>query len=125
MIDDATYLAMIGAARLPGDSGSYSLEFSNKIEGRPGTFHGGAMIGFLECVALGVSEVSNSELEPLSMTIGFLRLAGAKALHASASITHQSHRIVRVHVTAWQDDPTKPVAEAKWLFATASRKGRP
>jgi acyl-coenzyme A thioesterase PaaI-like protein len=52
----------------------------------------------------------------VDVTVDFLRSARAVDSYARSTIIKQGRRIVSVHTTSWQGDPTKPIATAHTHF---------
>lgn len=86
--------------------------------------HGGVIGGFLETSAL-LHLMWLRESEELPRTVDFsvdyLRSGRAEALHARCSVTKHGKRVANVLMTAWQDDPSKPVAVARAHFLLSAR----
>jgi uncharacterized protein (TIGR00369 family) len=96
------------------------LEFGDKVLGRPGYLHGGAIGGLLEMAAFtalrAVLEDGGAPLrfKPVNVTVEFLRGGTEQPTYASARVTRAGRRIVNLTAEAWQDDRAKPIAVA-WL----------
>ncbi|HEX7855627.1 MAG TPA: PaaI family thioesterase [Sphingobium sp.] len=95
-----------------------ALDFSDAVRGNPGMFHGGVLGGLLELAAMNGLEAhlrlagGAARLRLITITIGYLRMAGPKRLFASATVLRAGRRLANLEVRAWQDDPAKPVATA-------------
>ncbi len=78
--------------------------------------HGGVVGAFLELTALlqlvelGESTESTRVPKPINFSIGYLRSAGNHETRGRAEIVKHGRRIANVRVTAWQEDPARPVA---------------
>ena len=88
--------------------------------GRPGFVHGGALGGLLEMAAILALQAELSQrreekrLKPVNVNIEFLRGATLERCYAMGRVTRAGRRIANVTAEAWQQDRTKPVAEA-WM----------
>lgn len=81
--------------------------------------HGGVIGAFLELTALlrlidesGTDRVA----KPINFAIDYLRSAGPATTRARADIFKLGRRVAVVHVVAWQDDPSRPVASGNGKF---------
>ncbi|WP_118856496.1 PaaI family thioesterase [Sphingomonas mesophila] len=106
----------------PTGDGGFTMPFHEDVVGRPGYLHGGAIAGLLEFAAFAtlrqaLGDVS-ATLKPVTVTIEFLRGAGASRgpTHADALIERLGKRIANVEATAWQTDRARPVATARINF---------
>jgi acyl-coenzyme A thioesterase PaaI-like protein len=52
----------------------------------------------------------------ITITVDYLRSAGAVDTHARGVITRQGRRVANVRVEAWQADRASPVASAHAIF---------
>jgi acyl-coenzyme A thioesterase PaaI-like protein len=52
----------------------------------------------------------------VSITVDYLRTGRAVDTYARATITSAGRRVARLHVSAWQDEPDRPVASAQTCF---------
>ncbi len=81
--------------------------------------HGGVIGGFMETAALlHLLWIRESAEIPrtVDFSVDYLRPGKADTLYAQCSITKQGKRVANVQMTAWQDDPEKPVAVARSHF---------
>jgi uncharacterized protein (TIGR00369 family) len=81
--------------------------------------HGGVIGAFLELTALlrlidesGTDRVA----KPINFAIDYLRSAGPATTRARADIFKLGRRVAVVHVVAWQDNPSRPVASGNGKF---------
>lgn len=97
------------------------LPFREEIIGNPilPAIHGGVIGAFLELTALlrlidesGTDRVA----KPINFAIDYLRSAGPTTTRARADIFKLGRRVAVVHVLAWQDDPSRPVASGNGKF---------
>lgn len=97
------------------------LPFRDEIVGnaRLPAVHGGVIGAFLELTALlRLIDESGTERvpKPITFSIDYLRSAGPNTTRARAEIFKLGRRIATVHVVAWQDDRSKPVAAGNGKF---------
>lgn len=110
----------IGIDRLDGTVPVLALDFSEKVHGRPGFLHGGAIGGLLEMAAIAALRVALAErgteprLKPVNVTVEFLRGGTEQRTYAIGRVTRAGRRIANVSAEAWQDDPARPIASA-WM----------
>ena len=110
----------IGVDRIDGAAPVLTLDFSEKVHGRPGFLHGGAIGGLLEMAAIAALRRALAErgavprLKPVNMTVEFLRGGTEQRTYAIGRVTRAGRRIANVSAEAWQDDPARPIASA-WM----------
>lgn len=110
----------IGVDRIEGAAPVLRLDFSEKVHGRPGFLHGGAIGGLLEMAAIAALRIALAErgavprLKPVNMTVEFLRGGIEQRTYAIGRVTRAGRRIANVSAEAWQDDPARPIASA-WM----------
>jgi uncharacterized protein (TIGR00369 family) len=108
-------------AMLEGDEIVARLAQSPHIIGNPAlpAIHGGVVGAFLETAAiLELLWTLDSIRVPktITITIDYLRSAGAQDTLARATVTKLGARVANVRALAWQGDPDKPVAAATANF---------
>jgi uncharacterized protein (TIGR00369 family) len=104
-----------------GDTLIGRLPFAESLIGNPRirALHGGVVGATLELTAIcELLRQPQTRAIPkiVTITVEYLRSAQAADLVARAEITRHGRRLASVRVTAWQDDPAKPVAAANALF---------
>ena len=110
----------IGVERFAAGVPVLTLEFAEKVLGRPGFLHGGAIAGLLEMAAIAALRLALAErgavprLKPVNMTVEFLRGGTEQRTFALGRVTRAGRRIANVSAEAWQDDPARPIATA-WM----------
>lgn len=75
--------------------------------------HGGVVGAFLELTALLqlLEQTDESRVpKPINFSISYLRSVGRRETRGHAEIVKHGRRIANVRVTAWQEDPARPVA---------------
>ena len=97
------------------------LPFRNEIVGNVmlPAIHGGVIGAFLELTALLrlIDESGTDHVpKPINFAIDYLRSAGPHTTRARADIFKLGRRVAVVHVVAWQDDPSRPVASGNGKF---------
>jgi len=134
LLESTPYTKMlgIGVTEEPaprGESGApvFVLRFSEDIIGnvRLPAIHGGVIGAFLETTALAtLIWASDSEYLPKTIDISIEYLRSGKPLDtfAQATITKHGRRVANVRVTAWQDDPSRPIAAAHGHFLIKPRE---
>ena len=122
LIAAVPYCAWLGVrARVEGGRIVLEMPFAPKLVGNPilPAIHGGVIGSLLETAAIVaiVRETGGSALpKPVDITIDYLRSAGPRMSHASATLARQGRRVVNVHASMWQDDEAKPVAALRGHF---------
>ena len=110
----------IGVERIDGVAPLLTLDFSEKVHGRPGFLHGGAIGGLLEMAAITALRMALAQrgevprLKPVNVTVEFLRGGTEQRTYAIGRVTRAGRRIANVSAEAWQDDPARPIASA-WM----------
>jgi uncharacterized protein (TIGR00369 family) len=95
------------------------LDFSERIQGRPGFVHGGALSGLMEMAAIAALRVElarrgeATKLKPVNVQVEFMRGGRNKRTYALGEVTRVGRRVALVNASAWQDDPAKPIALAQ------------
>lgn len=95
------------------------VDFSDKIAGRPGFLHGGAMSGLMEMAGIAalLAELDRrgerAKLKPVNIQVEFMRGGTQQRTFAGGSVTRAGRRVALVNVEAWQDDRAKPIALAQ------------
>ena len=97
------------------------LPFRDELVGnaRLPAIHGGVIGAFLELTAiLRLVDANRADRvpKPITFSIDYLRTAGPATTRARADIFKLGRRIANVHVVAWQDDPSRPVASGNGKF---------
>ncbi len=96
------------------------VDFSPRVQGRPGFLHGGAMSGLMEMAgfaALRAQLAARGEaamrLKPVNIQVEFLRGGTEQVTYAKGNVTRAGRRVALVNIEAWQDDRAKPIALAQ------------
>lgn len=96
-----------------------AAEFSDRMMGRPGFLHGGAMSGLMEMAAVAALRAElarrgeNMRLKPVNVQVEFMRGGTEQITYAVGNVTRAGRRVALVNAEAWQDDRKKPIALAQ------------
>ena len=94
------------------------MPFANKVQGRPGFLHGGAISGLLEMAAVAAIQHALHErgdeasFKQVNVTIDFMRGGVRQTTFAVGEVTRLGRTMANVEARAWQDDPAKPITIA-------------
>ena len=95
------------------------VDFSDRIQGRPGFLHGGAMSGLMEMAAMAALRAElerrgeQMKLKPVNVQVEFMRGGTEQRTYAMGKVTRAGRRVALVNAEAWQDDRSKPIALAQ------------
>ena len=95
------------------------FDYSERVAGRPGFLHGGAMSGLMEmaCMAALRAEMERRgetmKLKPVNVQVEFMRGGTEQRTFAMGSVTRAGRRVALVNAECWQDDRAKPIALAQ------------
>jgi uncharacterized protein (TIGR00369 family) len=93
-----------------------AMPFADKVQGRPGFLHGGAISGLLEMAAIAAihralrAKGSDSAIKQVNVTIDFMRGGLNQMTYAVGEVTRLGRTMANVEARAWQDDQEKPIA---------------
>ncbi|RKF16589.1 PaaI family thioesterase [Roseovarius spongiae] len=127
-----------------GDELTGVMAYDDKLIGNPilPALHGGATAAFLEVTAIiGLSwavlwpEIESGAIDPATLaagrmprlpktidfTIDYLRTGLPRDAYARAQISRSGRRYASVHVEAWQDNRSRPFAQASGHFLMPRR----
>ncbi|WP_374282173.1 PaaI family thioesterase [Novosphingobium sp.] len=96
-----------------------SVPFSERMMGRPGFLHGGAMSGLMEMAAFAALRAEldrrgeRMRLKPVNIQVEFMRGGTEQTTYAMGTVTRAGRRVALVNAEAWQDDRSKPIALAQ------------
>uniref|UniRef100_UPI0035CAB8E5 PaaI family thioesterase n=1 Tax=uncultured Sphingomonas sp. TaxID=158754 RepID=UPI0035CAB8E5 len=119
------YADLLGIVIAEGDNPTLLLMPSAvTLLGRPGYLHGGAIGGLLEMAAIvalrhALAEDGGGQIKPINVTVDYMRGGREKPTHAKGVVTRLGGRVANVEASAWQDDPTKPIAAARMNYLIA------
>lgn len=92
------------------------MPFADKVQGRPGFLHGGAISGLLEMAAIAAihqalrTKGSDSGIKQVNVTIDFMRGGLGQMTYAVGEVVRLGRTMANVEARAWQDDRSKPIA---------------
>ncbi len=122
LFDAIPYAKFLGlTAALHGDELITTMRYSDHLIGNPAlpALHGGTLGALIESAAI-FELLWRAETvvlpKTITLTIDYLRSAGAADTHARGLITRQGRRISNVRIEAWQGDRSSPVASAHGIF---------
>ncbi len=115
------YAAALGIGIDDADAASPVLwfDYSDRVSGRPGFLHGGAMSGLMEMAAIAALRAELARrgeamrLKPVNVAVEFMRGGTEQRTFASGTVTRAGRRVALVNAICWQDDPAKPIALAQ------------
>ena len=94
------------------------MPFAQKVQGRPGFLHGGAISGLLEMAAVAAIAYALRErrdearFKQVNVTVDFMRGGTPQPTFAVGTITRMGRTMANVEARAWQDNPEKLMATA-------------
>jgi uncharacterized protein (TIGR00369 family) len=94
------------------------MPFAQKVQGRPGFLHGGAISGLLEMAAVAAiahalrERGDDARFKQVNVTVDFMRGGTMQKSYAVGTITRLGRTMANVESRAWQDYPGKPMAIA-------------
>lgn len=106
-----------------------AMPFANKVQGRPGFLHGGAISGLLEMAAIAAIyralrvQGSNASIKQVNVTIDFMRGGLGQQTFAVGKVTRLGRTLANVEARAWQGDPDKPIAMGHMHYLISKSKG--
>ena len=92
------------------------MPFADRVQGRPGFLHGGAISGLLEIAAIAAihralqAKGSDSAIKQVNVTVDFMRGGVSQMTYAVGEVTRLGRTMANVEARAWQDDRDKPIA---------------
>lgn len=95
------------------------VDYSERVAGRPGFLHGGAMSGLMEMAAIAALQAELTrrgeamKLKPVNVQVEFMRGGTEQRTFAMGKVTRAGRRVALVNAECWQDDPAKPIALAQ------------
>ena len=116
------YVRFLGMrAELAGDEMTATLPFAPHLVGNTvmPALHGGVLGAFMEMTALAQLSVISPAArvhKTIDITIEYLRPGRAEITYARADVRKVGRQIANVHVEAWQESRSKPVAFLRGHF---------
>jgi uncharacterized protein (TIGR00369 family) len=105
-----------------------SMPFANKVQGRPGFLHGGAISGLLEMAAVAAvhtalrAQGSDAAIKQVNVTIDFMRGGLGQMTYAVGNVTRLGRTMANVGACAWQDDAAKPIAMGHMHYLISAKR---
>lgn len=105
------------------------VDFSDRILGRPGFLHGGAMSGLMEMAAVAALRAElerrgeKMRLKPVNIQVEFMRGGTEQRTFAMGTVTRAGRRVALVNAACWQDDRAKPIALAQMKILLSPDEG--
>ena len=99
-----------------GDAPVITMPFADKVQGRPGFLHGGAISGLLEMAAVAAiyralhANGNDASIKQVNVTIDFMRGGLGQQTFAVGEVTRLGRTMANVEARAWQESPDKPIA---------------
>lgn len=96
----------------------FVMPFGERVLGRPGYLHGGAIAGLLEFAALGAlyEALGGREgvtVKPINVTVSYMRGGVDHDTLAAAEVTRLGKRVANVEARAWQHERGTSIASAQ------------
>lgn len=113
-------------AGVEGDLPIIEMPFGDRVQGRPGFLHGGAISGLLEMAAISAihsalrQRGSSAKFKQVNVTIDFMRGGTMQPTFAVGIITRLGRTMANVEAQAWQDDRSKLIAMAHMHYLIGS-----
>lgn len=147
LVEGVPYIGFLGVQfDRRGDELTAVMPFADKLIGNPmlPALHGGATAAFLEITAIiGLSwgmlweEIESGAFDPetvvggklprlpktIDFTVDYLRSGLPRDAYARAQVNRSGRRYASVHVEAWQDNRSRPFAQATGHFLMPHRDG--
>lgn len=105
-----------------------SVPFADKVQGRPGYLHGGAISGLLEMAAVAAvyralrTQDSDAAIKQVNVTIDFMRGGLGQQTFAVGKVTRLGRTMANVEAQAWQDDADKPIAMGHMHYLISAKR---
>jgi uncharacterized protein (TIGR00369 family) len=103
------------------------MPFADKVQGRPGYLHGGAISGLLEMAAVAAihkalrDRGSDASIKQVNVTIDFMRAGLPQDTFATGIVARLGRNMANVDASAWQDGgPGRPIAVAHMHYLITS-----
>jgi uncharacterized protein (TIGR00369 family) len=125
------YAAALGIGLDHDEDGNPVLyfDYSERVAGRPGFLHGGAMSGLMEMAAIAALRAELDRrgeamtLKPVNVQVEFMRGGTEQRTFAMGKVTRAGRRVALVNAGCWQDDPAKPIALAQMKVLLSPAEG--
>lgn len=110
------------------ENGIITMPFADKVQGRPGYLHGGAISGLLEMAAVSAiyqalrDKGVDARIKQVNVTVDFMRGGTQQLSFALGTVTRLGRTMANVDAVAWQDDRDKPMAVAHMHYLLKANK---
>lgn len=102
---------------LEGHAPVLACDPTDRIIGRAGFWHGGALSGLLEMAAFAAirSElgIEGKRQKPVNVTVQFMRGASLQRTYAVGRIERAGRRLINISAEAWQENRDRLIASAR------------
>lgn len=104
------------------------MPYGDRVQGRPGFLHGGAISGLLEMAAVAAIHQAlrvnggDSSIKQVNVTIDFMRGGVSQMTYAVGEVTRLGRTMANVEARAWQEDRSKPIAMGYMHYLIRSPK---
>lgn len=124
LLAGAPYARFLGVEAVEGEDRTAVMRFAPHLVGNPllPALHGGTIAAFMELTAtsaLAAAEPRARSPKPVDVSVAYLRSGRPLDTFARADLRKVGRRIAYVHVLAWQDEPSAPIAELSAHFLLA------
>lgn len=105
-----------------------TMPFADKVQGRPGFLHGGAISGLLEMAAVSAVYQAlhdrgvEASIKQVNVTVDFMRGGTMQPSFALGTVTRLGRTMANVDAVVWQDDRDKPIAVAHMHYLIKAAK---
>lgn len=105
-----------------------AMPFADKVQGRPGFLHGGAISGLLEMAAVAAihralrAQGSDSPIKQVNVTIDFMRGGLGQRTYAVGEVTRLGRTMANVEARAWQETREKPIAMGYMHYLISAKR---
>lgn len=105
-----------------------AMPFADKVQGRPGFLHGGAISGLLEMAAVAAihhalrAQGSDSPIKQVNVTIDFMRGGLGQMTYAVGEVTRLGRTMANVEARAWQETREKPIAMGYMHYLISAKR---
>ena len=118
------FAGFLGVSSMSGSADTARMPFVQSLIGNPllPALHGGTVAGFMELTASSALAAATGRArppKPVDVSLAYLRSARPQDTFARAVVRKAGRRIAYVHVLAWQDDESAPIAEMTTHFLLA------
>ncbi|WP_296820006.1 PaaI family thioesterase [Brevundimonas sp.] len=112
----APYARFLGVEAHGDDGRTAVMRYAQHLIGNPllPALHGGSVAAFMELTALAAVAAAAPRArppKPVDVSVAYLRSGKPIDTFAHADLRKVGRRVAYVHVLAWQDDRTRPIAE--------------